>query len=174
MTARLPLIAAFALPAVPWLALPPAWRGRAAAEALQTNAAHAILIDAGSGSILFERGSDDPVVPASTAKIMTADLVFDLLKKGDLRKDQLFTVSETAWRQGGAPSRGSTMFAKLKSQISVDDLLHGLIVDSANDAAIVLAEGIAGSQGAFATRMTARAHELGLNHLTFTERVGRV
>ena len=146
--------------------------GPAAAQSLQTNLAHAILIDSATGSVLFERGADDPMAPASTAKIMTADLVFDLLKSGALKKDQLFTVSELAWRQGGAPSRGSTMFAKLKSQISVDDLLHGLIVDSANDAAIVLAEGIAGSQGAFATRMTDRARDLGLTHLVFTDAWG--
>ena len=146
--------------------------GPVAAQSLQTNLAHVILVDSATGSVLFQRGADDPMTPASTAKIMTADLVFDLLRAGTLRKDQLFVVSELAWRQGGAPSRGSTMFAKLKSQISVDDLLRGLIVDSANDAAIVLAEGIAGSQGAFATRMTDRARDLGLDHLTFTDAWG--
>ena len=146
--------------------------GSAAAEPLQTNLGHVALIDSASGAVLFERGADDLMVPASTAKIMTADLVFDLISKGQLDRKQLFTVSETAWRQGGAPSRGSTMFAKLKSQVSVDDLLHGLIIDSANDAAIVLAEGIAGSQGAFATRMTSRARDLGLTHLTFTDAWG--
>lgn len=144
----------------------------AEAQPFQTNLAHVILIDAATRTVLFERGADDPVIPASTAKLMTADIVFGLLKQGKLRHDQLFYVSDTAWRQGGAPSRGSTMFAKLHSQISVDDLLRGLIVDSANDAAIVLAEGIAGSEGAFATRMTAHARELGLNHLTFTDAWG--
>ena len=142
------------------------------AEPLQTSVPHAILIDAATRSVLLERGADDPVTPASTAKIMTAELVFERLKDGTLQANRLFTVSETAWRQGGAPSRGSTMFAKLNSQISVDDLLHGLLIDSANDAAIVLAEGLAGSQGAFATLMTKRARELGFQHLTFTNAWG--
>lgn len=142
------------------------------AEPLQTAVPHAILIDAATRTVLLERGGDDLVTPASTAKIMTAELVFERLKDGTLKPDQLFTVSETAWRQGGALSHGSTMFAKLNSQISVDDLLHGLLIDSANDAAIVLAEGLAGSQGAFATLMTKRARELGFPHLTFTNAWG--
>ncbi len=142
------------------------------AEPLQTSLQHVILMDADTRTVLFERGDDDLVTPASTAKVMTADVVFSLIKAGKLTLDQQFTVSETAWRQGGAPSRGSTMFAKLKSQVSVDALLHGLIVDSANDAAIALAEGIAGSQGAFATRMIDRARELGLDRLTFTNAWG--
>ena len=144
----------------------------ALAEPLQTSLNHVILMDAETRSVLFERGADDVMTPAATAKIMTADIVFSLIKDGTLKLDQRFTVSDTAWRQGGAPSRGSTMFAKLKSQVSVDDLVHGLVVDSANDAAIVLAEGIAGSQGAFATRMTKHARELGLAHLTFTNAWG--
>ncbi len=142
------------------------------AEPLQTSLNHVILMDAETRTVLFERGADDIVTPAATAKIMTADIVFSLIKDGKLKLDQQFTVSETAWRQGGAPSRGSTMFAKLKSQISVDDLLRGLIVDSANDAAIVLAEGVAGSQGAFATQMIKHARELGLDRLTFTNAWG--
>ena len=141
-------------------------------EPLQTSLDHVILMDAETRTVLFERGADDAMTPAATAKIMTADIIFSLLKSGKLRPDQQFTVSETAWRQGGAPSRGSTMFAKLNSQIAVDDLLRGLIVDSANDAAIVLAEGVAGSQGAFATQMIKHARELGLNHLTFTNAWG--
>ena len=143
-----------------------------AAEAPQVSAPHAILLDAGTHTVLFERGADDPAVPASTTKLMTAEIAFELLRSGKLAHDQLMTVSETAWRQGGTLSHGSTMFAKVRSQISVDDLLHGLIIDSANDAAITLAEGIAGSQGAFATRMTQRAAELGLPHLSFTDAWG--
>ena len=142
------------------------------AETLQTSVPHVILIDAGSGTVLFEQGADDPVDPASTAKIMTAELVFARVKAGTLRLDQMFHISQTAWREGGAPSRGTTMFAKPESDISVGDLLHGLIVDSANDAAIALAEGIAGSQGAFAVLMTRRAKELGFPHLTFTDAWG--
>ncbi len=146
--------------------------GPSAAQTLQTNVAHAILIDAATRTVLFERGADDAVTPASTAKLMTAEIVFELLRTGKLRHDQQFTVSQTAWRQGGAPSRGSTMFARLGSAIAVGDLLHGLVIDSANDAAIVLAEGVAGSQGAFATLMTDRARQLGFSHLTFTDAWG--
>ncbi len=142
------------------------------AEPLQTSAAHTILIDGETRTVLFERGADDLMKPASTAKIMTVELVFSLIKSGKLKLDQLLPISETAWRQGGAPSHGATMFAKPHSEISVDDLLHGLIIDSANDAAIALAEGVAGSQGAFATKMTDRARALGLGHLTFTNAWG--
>ena len=161
------LVASMAIVASP--ALP---RAAAAETPLQTDAAHAILIDAATGTVLFERGADAVTAPASTSKIMTAEIVFELLASGKLKPDQSFEVSETAWRQGGAPSRGTTMFAKPRSQIPVTDLLQGLIVDSANDAAIVLAEGISGSQGAFATLMTRRARELGLDHLTFTDAWG--
>lgn len=142
------------------------------AAALETSVPHAILIDADTGTVLFEKGADDLVTPASTAKLMTAELVFQHLKAGTLRAGQHFKVSTTAWRQGGARSGGSTMFAKLNSDVSVDDLLHGLIIDSGNDAAIALAEGIAGSQGAFAVLMTRRARELGLTHMSFTDSWG--
>jgi serine-type D-Ala-D-Ala carboxypeptidase (penicillin-binding protein 5/6) len=144
----------------------------AAETAPQVNVAHAILIDAETGTVLFEKGADALVDPASTSKIMTAEIVFEMLKDGKLKPDQLFHISQTAWRQGGAPSRGTTMFAKPNSDVAVNDLLQGLIVDSANDAAIALAEGISGSQGAFATLMTRRARELGLDHLTFTDAWG--
>ncbi len=138
----------------------------------QIAAPHAILLDAATRTVLFERGADESVVPASTTKLMTAELVFELLQSGKLARDQLMSVSETAWRQGGTLSHGSTMFAKVRSQIPVEDLLRGLVIDSANDAAITLAEGIAGSQGAFATLMTTRAAELGLPHLSFTDAWG--
>jgi D-alanyl-D-alanine carboxypeptidase (penicillin-binding protein 5/6) len=145
----------------------------AGAEPIQTSLPHVILMDAATRTVLYERGADDPVTPASTAKLMTAVIVFDLLTTGKLKPDTMFPISETAWRQGGAPSRGSTMFAALHSEVSVDNLLHGLIIDSANDAAIALAEGIAGSEGAFATLMTTRARDLGFSHLTFTNAWGR-
>ena len=154
---------------VAWLPL-----GRAgAADTIQTSLPHVVLIDAATRTVLFEHGADDAVTPASTAKLMTAAVVFQMLATGRLTPQTVFTVSETAWRQGGAPSKGSTMFAALHSEISVDNLLHGLIVDSGNDAAITLAEGIAGSEGAFATMMTARARDLGLKTLTFTNAWGR-
>ncbi len=139
---------------------------------LQINVPNVILIDAGTRTVLFERGADDAVTPASTAKLMTSEYVLSLLKSGKLKRDQVFTVSMKAWREGGAPSGGSTMFAKVRSEIPVDDLLHGLIIDSANDAAITLAEGIAGSEDAFATRLNERARALGLTHLSFTNAWG--
>lgn len=143
------------------------------AEPIQSTLPHVILMDAVTRTVLFEHGADDPMTPASTAKLMTAAIVFEMLTSGKLKADTMFAVSERAWRQGGAPSRGSTMFAALNSQISIANLLHGLIIDSANDAAITLAEGIAGSEGAFATLMTARARELGFLNLTFTNSWGR-
>ena len=139
----------------------------------QTSAPYALLMDADTGSILFEKSPDTPVTPASTAKIMTAELVFRELKEGRLRLDDEFTVSENAWRTGGAMARGSSMFAALNSRVRVEDLIRGLVVVSGNDAAIVLAEGIAGTEQAFADRMTTRAAELGLSQLTFRNAWGK-
>ncbi len=139
----------------------------------QTSAPYALLMDADTGSILFEKSPDTPVTPASTAKIMTAELVFRELKEGRLRLDDEFTVSENAWRTGGAMARGSSMFAALNSRVRVEDLIRGLVVVSGNDAAIVLAEGIAGTEQAFADRMTKRAAELGLSQLTFRNAWGK-
>ena len=145
----------------------------AVAQAIQTSAPHVILIDADTKTVLLEKGADDLVTPASTAKIMTAEMVFRELAEGRLKLDTEFTVSETAWRTGGAMARGSTMFAALNSRIRVEDLIRGLVVLSGNDAAIVLAESLAGSEGAFATRMTKRARELGLPKSVFTNSWGR-
>ena len=144
-----------------------------AAQALQTSVPHVILIDADTGSMLFEKGADDLVSPASTSKIMTAELVFEALAAGKIKLTDEFKVSETAWRNGGAPSHGSTMFAALNSRVSVEDLIRGLAIVSANDAAIVFAENLAGSEGAFATKMTERARQLGFTHLTFTDSWGK-
>jgi len=139
----------------------------------QTSAPQALLMDAETGSVLFEKNPDAPVTPASTVKIMTAELVFRELKEGRLKLDDEFTVSENAWRTGGAMARGSSMFASLNSKVRVEDLLRGITIVSGNDAAIVLAEGIAGSEEAFADRMTKRAAELGLPHLTFRNPWGK-
>jgi serine-type D-Ala-D-Ala carboxypeptidase (penicillin-binding protein 5/6) len=145
----------------------------AQAETIQTSAPQVILIDAATKTVLFEKNADEEATPASTAKLMTAELVFQALQDGKIKLDDEFTVSETAWRTGGAPSRGSTMFAALGSKIRIEDLIRGMVIVSGNDAAIVLAEGLAGSEGAFATRMTQRAQELGLTHSTFTNAWGR-
>ncbi len=142
-------------------------------QPFQTSVPSAILIDADSQTVLFEKNADAPETPASTAKIMTAELTFQALAQGHLKLTDTFPVSENAWRTGGAMARGSTMFAALNSTISVENLIRGLVIVSGNDAAIVLAEGLAGSEGAFATKMTDRARELGLTHTTFTNPWGQ-
>ena len=136
------------------------------------SAPHAILIDAENGGVLFERDPDQLIFPASLAKLMTAEYVFHELKEGRIKLTDEYTVSENAWRKGGAPSHGSTMFAAIHSKIPVDDLLHGMIVQSGNDACIVLAEGLAGNEPDFADKMTQRAREIGLAKSVFTNSNG--
>jgi D-alanyl-D-alanine carboxypeptidase (penicillin-binding protein 5/6) len=127
----------------------------------------AILIEGSSGSVLFEKNADELRAPSSMMKLMTAEVVFHAVKQGDIKLTDEYRVSENAWRRGGAPAGGSTMFAALNSKVSVDDLLHGAIIQSGNDSCIVLAEGIAGNERAFAEMMTKRARELGLTRSTF-------
>jgi len=110
--------------------------------------------------------------PASMTKIMTAFMVFEALESGQITMDTTFPVSEEAWRRGGVKSGSSTMFLKLNSEVRVEDLLRGVIIQSGNDACIVLAEGLAGSESAFAAHMTTRARELGLNSATFLNATG--
>ena len=128
----------------------------------------AILIEATSGSVLFEKNADELRAPSSMMKLMTAEVVFNALKEGKIKLTDEFRISENAWRRGGAPSGGSTMFAAINSKVAVDDLLHGAIIQSGNDACIALAEGIAGNERIFANDyMTKRARELGLTKSTF-------
>ena len=136
------------------------------------SAPHAILVDAENGAVLYERDADKLIFPASLAKLMTAEYVFHELKEGRIKLTDEYTVSENAWRKGGAPSHGSTMFAAIHSKIPVDDLLHGMIVQSGNDACIVLAEGLAGNEADFADKMTQRAREIGLAKSVFTNSNG--
>ena len=136
------------------------------------SAPHAILIDAENGGVLFERDPDKLIFPASLAKLMTAEYVFHELKEGRIKLTDEYTVSENAWRKGGAPSHGSTMFAAIHSKIPVDDLLHGMIIQSGNDACIVLAEGLAGTEAEFADKLTQRAREIGLAKSVFTNSNG--
>ncbi|MEZ5786111.1 MAG: D-alanyl-D-alanine carboxypeptidase family protein [Xanthobacteraceae bacterium] len=138
----------------------------------QTAAPYAILIDADTGSVLFEKDADGLTAPSSLAKLMTAEIVFNEIKSGRLSKDDEFIISENAWRRGGAPSRTSSMFAPIHSKVRVEDLLRGLIIQSGNDAAIALAEGIAGNEPAFAALMNKRARELGLTRSYFANSSG--
>jgi D-alanyl-D-alanine carboxypeptidase (penicillin-binding protein 5/6) len=133
---------------------------------------HAILIDYESGSVLFARDADAPTPPASLAKLMTVELVFNEIKNGDLRLDEELVVSVNAWRRGGAPSGGSTMFAAVHSKVSVENLIRGAVVHSGNDACIVFAEAIAGNEDLFARLMNARASELGLQSANFANSTG--
>ena len=133
----------------------------------------AILIEASSGSVLFEKNADELRAPSSMMKLMTAEVVFHAIKQGDIKLTDEYHVSENAWRKGGAPSGTSTMFAAIHSKISVDDLLHGAIIQSGNDACIVLAEGMAGNERTFADDvMTKRARELGMTQSTFANSNG--
>jgi D-alanyl-D-alanine carboxypeptidase (penicillin-binding protein 5/6) len=128
----------------------------------------AILIEASSGSVLFEKNADELRAPSSMMKLMTAEVVFHAIKQGDIKLTDEYRISENAWRRGGAPSGTSTMFAAINSKVSVDDLLHGAIIPSGNDACIALAEGLAGNERIFATDfMTKRARELGMTQSTF-------
>ncbi|MCZ2158754.1 D-alanyl-D-alanine carboxypeptidase [Bartonella sp. 220] len=146
--------------------------GGGRAQNFQTSASQLLLLDSDTDTILFEKQSDMTFPPASLAKLMTAEVIFYQLKKGLLNSTQTFIVSENAWRKGGAPSGTTTMFAKVKSEISVSDLLRGLIVVNGNDAAIILAEGIAGSEADFAKLMNQRAKTLGLLHSHFVNATG--
>ncbi|NTE81296.1 D-alanyl-D-alanine carboxypeptidase [Agrobacterium tumefaciens] len=135
-------------------------------------AEQAYMIDAETGTVLLSQNENQPFPPASLAKLMTVEVVLDALSKGQVTSETAYPVSEYAWRTGGAPSRTSTMFAALKSSVSINDLLTGIIVQNANDGCIVVAEGMAGSDAAFAKRMTARAGELGMSSSTFTNSTG--
>jgi D-alanyl-D-alanine carboxypeptidase (penicillin-binding protein 5/6) len=128
----------------------------------------AILIEGSSGSVLFEKNADELRAPSSMLKLMTVEVVFNALKEGTVKLTDEYRISENAWRKGGAPAGGSTMFAALNSKVSVDDLLRGAIIQSGNDSCIALAEGMAGNERIFAADfLTKRARELGMTKSTF-------
>ena len=135
--------------------------------AFETSAAQMILVDDTTGAVMLEKNSDQPMFPASMSKLMTLYVVFEALTEGSLSLDAPLRVSEKAWRMGG-----SKMFVELNSRISVDDLLRGVIVQSGNDACIVLAEGIAGSEAQFVDLMNAMAKKLGLDNSHFMNVTG--
>lgn len=135
-------------------------------------AQHVTIMDGASGAILLCEDCDTPIAPASMSKLMTVLVVLEQLQSGAIRPETRFSVSEYAWREHGSSSGGSTMFLPLNSQASVADLLRGVIIVSANDACVVLAEGIAGSEAAFVERMNRRAQELGLRTARFQNVTG--
>ncbi len=143
-----------------------------ALASIETRAEHAIIIDADSGAVLFEKAADDLTPPASMSKIMTMIMVFEAIQRGELSFDDEFHISEDAWRRGGASSGGSTMYAELNSSVRLEDLIRGVIIQSGNDACIAIAEGLAGSEAAFGDLMTQRARELGLERSLFTNSTG--
>jgi D-alanyl-D-alanine carboxypeptidase (penicillin-binding protein 5/6) len=145
---------------------------QAQAQLFETRAEEGFMIEAETGTILFSKNPDELIPPASLAKLMTMEVVFHALKTGRLTLDDQFLVSEHAWRTGGAPSGTSTMFAELKSSIRLEDLIQGVIIQSANDGCIVIAEGMAGSEENFALLMTERARTIGLEKSVFKNATG--
>jgi len=142
-----------------WVSLP--------ATATETAAKFAILLDFDTGAVLLEKNADEPTAPASMSKLMTLYMVFERLKSGSLRLEDTFPVSEKAWRMGG-----SKMFVGVNTRVKLDDLLRGIIVQSGNDACIVVAEGLAQHEAAFADDMTERARDIGLRNSRFANSTG--
>nr|WP_235818084.1 D-alanyl-D-alanine carboxypeptidase family protein [Brucella thiophenivorans] len=140
--------------------------------AFAAKAPQVLLLDDKSGTVLLSKNPDLKIPPASLAKLMTAEVIFEALEKGETTLETTYPVTEYAWRTGGAPSGTSTMFAAIKSTPTVADLLQGMIVQAANDGAIILAEGLSGSEDAFAKKMNERAKELGLTSSTFVNSTG--
>lgn len=143
-----------------------------AAVAMETIAREAVLMDAQTGTVLFEKDGDALMPPASMSKLMTVYLVFERLKEGSLSLEEEFVVSENAWRKGNWASGGSTMFLEPGQRVRVEDLLLGIIVQSGNDACVVVAEALAGSEDAFAEMMTEKGREIGLKNSTFRNASG--
>ena len=141
--------------------------GAGPARALDTEARQAIVVDWDTGTVLFEKNADEPMHPSSMSKLMTVYMLFDALKNGSVKLDDEFPVSEKAWRMGG-----SKMFVDLGAKVKVEDLIQGIVVQSGNDACIVVAEGLGGTEEAFAEKMNQKAKEIGLEHSTFKNATG--
>jgi D-alanyl-D-alanine carboxypeptidase (penicillin-binding protein 5/6) len=156
---RLAALAAFAFLAASLIVTAGAY-----AEPIETAAKEAIIIDYQTGAVLYDKNAENPVHPASMSKLMTIYLLFDALKKGEVKLDDTFPVSKEAW----ALNEGSTMFVGIDSRIRVEDLIRGIIVQSGNDACIVVAEGLAGTEAAFVERMNKKGQEIGLVNSHFT------
>lgn len=141
--------------------------GSVPAGAFETAARQAILVDDATGAVLLEQNPDELMPPSSMSKIMTVYMVFERLRDGSLKMEDELPVSERAWRMGG-----SKMFIEVGTRVTAHDLLQGVIVQSGNDATVALAEGLAGSEEAFADLMTERAHALGMTSSTFKNASG--
>jgi serine-type D-Ala-D-Ala carboxypeptidase (penicillin-binding protein 5/6) len=139
---------------------------------IDTAAKWAIIVDYNTGATLLEKDADVPMAPSSMTKMMTAYLVYSALKSGKLRLTDQLPVSEKAWRMGWSVAKSSSMGVNINTQVAVEDLIRGMVVVSGNDACIVLAEGIAGSEEQFAEQMTAKAREFGMTHTTFMNSSG--
>jgi D-alanyl-D-alanine carboxypeptidase (penicillin-binding protein 5/6) len=137
------------------------------AQAFETSAREVMVIDYNTGAVLLEKNADVPVPPASMSKLMTLNMVFEALEEDRIALTDTFNVSETAWRKGG-----STMFLEPRHRPTVEDLIRGIIVHSGNDACVVVAENLAGTEDAFAALMTARGPQIGLTQSTFTNATG--
>ena len=142
-----------------------------AVASVHTSAREAYVMDYETGAVLYEKNGNIPMPPSSMSKLMTTVMVFERLKEGSLSLDDVFSVSSNAWRRGAA-SGGSTMFLKPGSSVSVEKLLKGVIVQSGNDACIVLAENISGSEDAFAREMNVKAKSIGLTGSHFVNSTG--
>jgi D-alanyl-D-alanine carboxypeptidase (penicillin-binding protein 5/6) len=169
--AAITLIAAIGIAAAtaPARSAPPAAKKE---EGFQTSIPAAIVLDPDSDSVLYDKNGDQPVAPASLAKLMTLEFLFNEIKGGRVKLDDEYIISENAWRKGGAPSHGSTMFAAIHSRVKVSDLIQGIIVDSANDACIAVAEALSGNETSFGEMLTKRAREIGLQNSTFANATG--
>jgi len=141
-------------------------------SAFETEATHAVIMDHETGEILFSKNGSEPMAPSSMSKLMTALMVFEALERGELSLEDTLPVSEDAWRRGGFASGSSTMALEVNSRASVADLLRGIIVQSGNDACIVVAEALGGTEANFADLMTERAHELGFSSANFVNATG--
>jgi len=146
--------------------------GAGPASAIDSIAREAIMIDYDTGAVLFEKNANQRMPPASMSKLMTLYLLFERVRDGALSLDDTFRVSENAWRKGGAKSGSSTMFLLPNKRVRIEDLIRGIIVQSGNDACIVVAEGISGTEEAFAEEMTTRGLEMGLKNSTFRNSTG--
>jgi len=142
------------------------------AAAIETPAKNVIIMDFETGQYIYTKDHKKMIPPASMSKLMTVYMIFEKLKDGSLSLDDTFTVSENAWRKGGAASGSSTMFLKIGEKVTVRDIIQGIIIQSGNDACIVAAENLSGSEEDFATEMQKKARQMGLKHSSFANATG--